>query len=514
MNEDVPRPLSGVAGLAAGTAGIVALFGTYWDDAWHTDRGRDDFFIAPHVTLYTGVMVSGLVTGLWLLRGWVQAGGGMAGARALLRQPAALLALAGAAATLASAPVDTTWHELYGRDAVLWSPPHMLGVAGSAAMSVGLLAWLPASQGTWVRAARRLLGAGVLGSLMVPVLEFDSDVAQFAEWTYWPATTAGLVLCQLVVRDLVPGRWAFTAIAAAYTAVKAGVVGLLAAMDHSGTLIAPVLLVALADDALARRGHAALPRALATAVMVPPVWAVAVMLQSGQGTIVPAEQVVSGVLASLAAAGTLAVLTGHWRPTPATGPPAVTTLVLALSAMVMATQSVPSVAWAHDPGQGGPAGTAVFFVARDERQVSVSAELRPTTRRCADLRPQRAIARRAGQERAAPLALRGCTASFVMTLPERGRWFLYLTLSATDTAGPAADSGAAGEERLEAWVPLADGDVVVRQAQDLYVPRAGSDASWSSAQLAAGVLQYAVIGALLVAAVRLARRAAMAAAAT
>jgi hypothetical protein len=34
----------------------------------------------------------------------------------------------------------------------------------------------------------------VLGSLLVPVLEFDSDVPQFPEWTYWPVVTAGLAL--------------------------------------------------------------------------------------------------------------------------------------------------------------------------------------------------------------------------------------------------------------------------------------------------------------------------------
>lgn len=48
-------------------AGTAALFGTYWDDAWHTDRGRDDFFIAPHLTLYGGVL-DPVATGTFLDR--------------------------------------------------------------------------------------------------------------------------------------------------------------------------------------------------------------------------------------------------------------------------------------------------------------------------------------------------------------------------------------------------------------------------------------------------------------
>ena len=35
------------------SGGITALFGTYWDNTWHTDFGRDNFFIPPHLTVIT-----------------------------------------------------------------------------------------------------------------------------------------------------------------------------------------------------------------------------------------------------------------------------------------------------------------------------------------------------------------------------------------------------------------------------------------------------------------------------
>ena len=49
------------------------------------------------------------------------------------------LAAAGGTVTLATLPVDGAWHAAFGRDAVLWSPPHMLAVFGGLALLVGFL---------------------------------------------------------------------------------------------------------------------------------------------------------------------------------------------------------------------------------------------------------------------------------------------------------------------------------------------------------------------------------------
>jgi hypothetical protein len=61
-SHGLPRQLA----LPALAGGLTALAGTYWDDAWHTDRGRDHFFIAPHLTLYGGVLVAAVAVGGWL----------------------------------------------------------------------------------------------------------------------------------------------------------------------------------------------------------------------------------------------------------------------------------------------------------------------------------------------------------------------------------------------------------------------------------------------------------------
>jgi hypothetical protein len=61
---------------------------------------------------------------------------------------------------------------------------------GSATLAVGVLAGVStvADRGGVIRT---LLAAGVLGSLLVPVLEFDSDVRAVPRVTYWPVVTAG-----------------------------------------------------------------------------------------------------------------------------------------------------------------------------------------------------------------------------------------------------------------------------------------------------------------------------------
>ena len=102
--------------VGASLGGVVALVGIYWDDAWHTDRGRDSLFAPPHLVLHAGVLAATLAVGLLTRRPW---GGGQR------------LAIAGGAAVLVPAPVDELWHVSFGRDAVLWSPPHMFAVVAS-----------------------------------------------------------------------------------------------------------------------------------------------------------------------------------------------------------------------------------------------------------------------------------------------------------------------------------------------------------------------------------------------
>ena len=47
--------------------------------------------------------------------------------------------MVGAGMSLASAPIDDTWHRLYGLDVTVWSPPHIMLVAGMVIAPFGAL---------------------------------------------------------------------------------------------------------------------------------------------------------------------------------------------------------------------------------------------------------------------------------------------------------------------------------------------------------------------------------------
>jgi hypothetical protein len=127
-------------------AGSAGLFATFWDDAWHTDLGRDQATIPPHLLLYASMATIGAVVAAW----------GLSALRrdrspaAVWRQPPLLLAAAGGAVTLAALPIDAAWHAAFGRDAVLWSPPHMLAVFGSLALLVGFLGGARPDTSPWI----------------------------------------------------------------------------------------------------------------------------------------------------------------------------------------------------------------------------------------------------------------------------------------------------------------------------------------------------------------------------
>ena len=83
------------------------------------------------------------------------------------------LAAWGVALLLLAAPIDDLWHRLFGLDVTLWSPPHLLGLLGSAVNTIGTLliaieAYAPASR---ARLAALVLGGGLLYGGVRVVLE-------------------------------------------------------------------------------------------------------------------------------------------------------------------------------------------------------------------------------------------------------------------------------------------------------------------------------------------------------
>ena len=411
--------------------GGAALFGTYWDDSWHTDRGRDSLAAPPHLLLYAGVLVALGVAASWTWRtarteGW----------RALRRPGGPRIAVVGGVAVLVSAPVDELWHAAYGRDAVLWSPPHLLAVAGSAALTVGLVLGLRRSS-----AAAACGAALAVGAYVVPVMEYESDVPQFDLSLYLPALAAGLALATPIVRRLVGGAWPWTVTAALYTLFRIAIAGGLAAIDHSTPIVPPLLAVAVVADVLhqrvRRRGVAAVAIVGALhATYVPFLWVVPHGVRLDAGDVVISMLVAAIVLAGFAAASA----PRFPRPVPVVVAAAVVVGVLLLHARPAA---------AHDPGQGVVVGSARFEVRVDGDRLHVVVAVPPAM---CDAGGTAIVARRAGTTVRTRVAVADCLATAEVGVDEPGRWFLYV------------EQGV-----LEAWVPVdAGGDATVSAVRDVY----------------------------------------------
>jgi hypothetical protein len=445
-------------GALAAAGGAVSLFATYWDDAWHTDIGRDTALIPPHLALYGSVAVVGLVVLGWGLVALART----RSIRAALRQPGLLLAGLGGAATLAAAPLDALWHDAFGRDAVLWSPPHMLVVFASTTMAIGLLAGLRPTRHGIVEAA---LSAVVLGSALMTVLEYDTDVPQFSQILYLPVVLVSGLLTVAIIRALVARPYAVARGVAVYIGMRLIVVAVLILLGRS-TPDLPVAVLGLAVADLPWRGHTA--RYGATGASV----AALAWMASALGVASQPAAAVGVVAAPVIVVGVALVLATSWR----THPVGATAAALMTGASMLMLGPVPE-AIAHDPGQGQPVTSVRLTVVGDGRGTVRLDAVAPDAG--SQLVADSVVARRGGQTLTARLNEIG-TGKFTGTirLPEQGRWFVYV------------EFGRAGET-VEAWLPVESGWQGTTSAErELYVP-AGTQPP-TATQIASGAAIYAV----------------------
>ena len=132
--------------LIASTAVVV---GIEWDISWHETIGRDKLLSPPHIVVYLGGIICGVTCAYMALRQtfidvnlynrYVIFWG--------FKAPfACWVCIWGAIAMLTSAPFDDWWHNAYGLDVQIISPPHMVLAAGFFAILLGTLLLLTAEK--------------------------------------------------------------------------------------------------------------------------------------------------------------------------------------------------------------------------------------------------------------------------------------------------------------------------------------------------------------------------------
>lgn len=134
----VPWYLTAV--LIAATSTVV---GVIWDISWHRTIGRDTFWTPAHMAIYLGGVLAGCACGFLVLRTTFAGTPAERGAGVRFwgfRGPlGAWVAIWGAFAMITSAPFDNWWHNAYGLDVKVLSPPHVLLALGFTGIQLGAL---------------------------------------------------------------------------------------------------------------------------------------------------------------------------------------------------------------------------------------------------------------------------------------------------------------------------------------------------------------------------------------
>jgi hypothetical protein len=205
--------------------------GIMWDISWHETIGRDTFWTPAHMVIYLGGVLGGCVGGWLALQSTFLAAPTeraasvrVFGARAPL---GAWVAIWGAVAMITSGPFDNWWHNAYGLDVKIISPPHAVLALGMFGISFGALLLVLSRQNRlqdgastalfiWVGGMFTVMGGVFVMEYSFPNLQHAAIFYQVCALTFpfrliclgraartsWPATRIAavyiLVVCLMV----------------------------------------------------------------------------------------------------------------------------------------------------------------------------------------------------------------------------------------------------------------------------------------------------------------------------
>lgn len=246
--ENVGRiPWYLTAVLFASTSVIVGII---WDISWHRTIGRDTFWTPAHLAIYAGGLAAGLSCG-WLALKTTFAGSGTEVGRSVrmwgFRAPlGAWVAIWGTIAMLTSAPFDDWWHNAYGLDVEILSPPHVVLAMGICAIQLGAMLMALSWQNRASERGRRLLGFAYAFSAGLLLLNLSVVMMEYSMPNDWRGPgfhmiSAGVYpLVLFAVARAGRLRWPATWAAVVYTGVTLVMMWVLP-LFPAEPLLAPIL---------------------------------------------------------------------------------------------------------------------------------------------------------------------------------------------------------------------------------------------------------------------------------
>jgi hypothetical protein len=217
-----------------------AMIGGHWDISWHRSIGRDTFLTPAHVAIYLCGVLSGISCGYLILSTTFGKSPSALALRAAsvniwgFRGPlGAFIAAWGGFAMLASAPFDDWWHNAYGLDVKILSPPHVVLSLGIVTVEIGALILILGRMNRSADDARRKLErlflyvAGmIVVAMLVVSLEYQGRVLQHSAMFY--RVISMLIPLAIAMASKATGnRWAATVSTGVYTVLLLGLLWIL-----------------------------------------------------------------------------------------------------------------------------------------------------------------------------------------------------------------------------------------------------------------------------------------------
>jgi len=249
-----------VVGSASGLVLLgIAMVGLYWDVAWHIDLGRDKEVLSPpHLLILTSL--TGLIgVGLLSIVTATVTGADVRLRLGRWRLPwSAILLLAFRIGGLVAFVLDALWHDAYGVDVTLLSPPH-IGLLASGTLSAVAL-WLMLAEGRPSAGGLTQLGralqvmtlASVLIGLSTYQAEYDYGVPLFPV-VLLPVLVMAAAGLGLTTARLALGRGGAVASALGFLVLRGALAPVVGGLGHVMPRTALYLPAALAVELAAWR---------------------------------------------------------------------------------------------------------------------------------------------------------------------------------------------------------------------------------------------------------------------
>lgn len=282
--------ISALTSVLVASAAIV--IGLIWDISWHRSIGRDTFWSPPHVLEQLGALLAATTCG-WLVLRMTFGGEPVRAAPGVrvwgFRGPlGAWVCIWGAVMMATSAPFDDWWHNAYGLDVKILSPPHAILGIGMIAIELGALLMALAAQNRATPETKQRLSliyaiaAGILltmhGTFLLENAAFPNQMHSAG---FYRIVTIGMPLILVATSRPSHLRWPATTTAAIYMMILLSMIWILQIFPATAKLAPiyhpvkqmvpppfPLLLVvpAVAIDVIMRRVHGEWRRAAAIGV--------------------------------------------------------------------------------------------------------------------------------------------------------------------------------------------------------------------------------------------------------